>query len=86
MAKKIELYYRDLCGFCARAEALLQSKGVDYERIDIWADPKNKEKMIQRTKGKTTVPQVFADDKYVGDSSMLADLERQGKLNGILGL
>ena len=55
MAKKIELYYRDMCGFCARVEALLQSKGVEYERIDIWADPKNKDQMVKRTNGKTTV-------------------------------
>ena len=83
---KIELYYRDMCGFCARVESLLQRKGVTYERIDIWADPKNKDAMVQRTNGKTTVPQVFADGAYIGDSSMLADLDRQGKLDAMLGL
>lgn len=86
MAKTIELYYRDGCGFCARAERLLQSKGVKYDRIDIWASSKNKEQMVQRTKGKTTVPQVFADNEYVGDSSMLAAFESQGKLDSMLGL
>ncbi|MGB1082000.1 MAG: glutaredoxin family protein, partial [Alphaproteobacteria bacterium] len=32
----IEMYYRDFCGFCARAEQLLSSKGVDVQRINIW--------------------------------------------------
>lgn len=86
MAKKIELYYRDFCGFCARVETILQSKGLEYERIDIWADAANKEQMVARTKGKTTVPQVFADGAYIGDSSKLAELDRQGKLDDLLGL
>ena len=45
----IELYYRDFCGFCARAERLLQSKNVDYKRINIWEVDGAKEEMVQRS-------------------------------------
>ena len=45
----IEMYYRDFCGFCARADRLLQSKNVEYRRINIWeVDGANKQGMAAR--------------------------------------
>ena len=81
---KIELYYRDFCGFCARAERLLQSKNVDYKRINIWEVDGAKEEMVQRSGGRTTVPQVFIDGKHVGGSDDLFALESQGKLDAMI--
>ena len=80
----IELYYRDFCGFCARAERLLQSKNVDYKRINIWEVDGAKEEMVQRSGGRTTVPQVFIDGKHVGGSDDLFALESQGKLDTMI--
>ena len=81
---EIELYYRDFCGFCARAERLLQSKNVDYKRINIWEVDGAKEEMVQRSGGRTTVPQVFIDGKHVGGSDDLFALEAQGKLDAMI--
>ncbi|MGB1147279.1 MAG: glutaredoxin 3 [Alphaproteobacteria bacterium] len=81
---EIELYYRDFCGFCARAERLLQSKNVDYKRINIWEVDGAKEEMVQRSGGRTTVPQVFIDGKHVGGSDDLFALESQGKLDAMI--
>ena len=81
---KIELYYPDFCGFCARAERLLQSKNVDYKRINIWEVDGAKEEMVQRSGGRTTVPQVFIDGKHVGGSDDLFALESQGKLDAMI--
>ena len=42
--------------------------------------------MMQRANGRHTVPQIFIDDHHVGGSDDLAALERDGKLDGMLGL
>ncbi len=81
----IEMYYRDFCGFCARAEQLLSSKGVDVRRINIWEVDGAKEEMVQRSGGRTTVPQIFIDGRHIGGSDDLFDLDFQGKLDALLG-
>ena len=35
--------------YCAAAKALLKTKNVEIEEIDIWADPANAKEMLQRT-------------------------------------
>ena len=80
----IEMYYRDFCGFCARADRLLQSKNVEYQRINIWEVDGAKEEMVQRSGGRTTVPQIFIDGQSIGGSDELFALEAEGKLDGLL--
>jgi len=83
---KVELYSTMWCGYCARARALLQKKGVTFEEIDIEADGAKRDEMIKRSGGRMTVPQIFIDDTHVGGSDDLAALARAGKLNAMLGL
>jgi len=80
----IEMYYRDFCGFCARAERLLQSKNIDFRRINIWEVDGAKEEMIERSGGRRTVPQIFIDGQSVGGSDELFALEAEGKLDALL--
>jgi len=80
----IEMYYRDFCGFCARADRLLQSKNVEYRRINIWEVDGAKEEMVQRSGGRSTVPQIFVNGALVGGSDDLFALEADGKLDGLL--
>tara|TARA_Y100001970_G_scaffold281166_1_gene391383 strand:+ start:10838 stop:10969 length:132 start_codon:yes stop_codon:yes gene_type:complete len=42
--------------------------------------------MIERANGRYTVPQIFINNSHVGGSDDLAALEREGKLDRILGL
>ena len=42
--------------------------------------------MIRRTGGKTSVPQIFADDVYIGDCDAIHLLEANGELTARLGL
>lgn len=83
---KVEIYTTMWCGYCARARGLLQKKGVAFDDIDIEADGAKRDEMIQRTKGRTSVPQIFIDGVHVGGSDDLAALDRAGKLNPLLGL
>ena len=40
--------------------------------------------MLQRTNGRTTVPQIFINDHHVGGSDDLHALEREGRLDPLL--
>ena len=82
---RIEVYSSLWCPFCSRAKALLDRKGVAYEEIDVDRDPNLRQRMMQRAGGRRTVPQIFIDGRHVGGSDDLADLERAGKLDSLLG-
>jgi len=80
----VEIYTSPLCGFCHAAKRLLSQKGVAFSEIDIWADPSKKPEMMQRAKGRHTVPQVFIGATHVGGCDDLYALERDGKLDQLL--
>lgn len=81
---RIEIYTKFLCPYCARAKKLLDTKGAVYEEYDIGSSPEKRAEMIQRAKGGQTVPQIFVDDRHVGGSDDLAELERNGQLDALL--
>jgi len=73
------------CGYCARAKKLLDGKGVAYTDIDIMAEPKRKPEMVERSGGRTTVPQIFIDGRHVGGCDELYALDAEGGLDPLLG-
>ncbi len=76
----IEVYSTQNCPYCVRAKALLQSKGLEYEEIDISTDVERTREMIKRS-GRRTVPQIFINDQSVGGFDQLAELNAAGKLD-----
>jgi len=80
---KIEIYTSPFCGYCARAKALLDSKGAAYDEMDVMMDDKKRSEMRERSK-RTTVPQIFINGQHIGGSDELAALESQGKLDPLL--
>ena len=81
----VEIYTKAFCGYCSRAKALLNSKGVEFEEYDITMGGPKRLEMLERANGGITVPQIFIDGQHVGGSDDLATLEAQGKLNALLG-
>ena len=63
-----------------RAKALLQSKGLDYEEINISSDPDRRLEMVVRS-GRRTVPQIFINHESIGGFDELAQLSKAGKLD-----
>ena len=82
--QKVMIYLTGLCPFCWRAKRLLDIKGVDYEEIDIMADPERRSEMVRRAGGLTSVPQIFIGDMHVGGSDELLALDQSGMLDSIL--
>ena len=82
--KKVTMYTGDPCSFCEAAKALLKSKNVEIEELDIWKNPAKAKEMLQRTNGARTIPQIFIEDHYIGGNDDLQAANRSGKLDELL--
>lgn len=82
----VEIYTQWGCGYCSRAKALLDAKGVAYEEYDVTMGGPKRAEMAQRAPTARTVPQIFISGSLVGGSDDLAALDRAGKLDQMLGL
>jgi len=81
---KVEIYFWTTCPFCIRAKSLLDKKGVSYTGYDITGDDAARSKMIERTGGPKSVPQIFINDKHIGGCDDLHALSDSGKLDTLL--
>ena len=81
---RVEIYTKAFCGYCWRAKKLLEAKGVDFQEYDISLGGPKRAEMLQRAHGRSTVPQIFIDDRHVGGSDDLHELERSGRLDPLL--
>jgi len=80
----IQIYTIALCPYCERAKALLERKGAAFEEIDAPTGSAARKTAIERSGGRTTVPQIFIGGRAVGGSDDLAALDRAGKLDALL--
>ncbi len=76
---EITVYTTPWCGYCVRAKALLEQRGLPYEEIRVDSDPDFRTKLEQLTGG-WTVPQIVIDGKPIGGYSELWQLDRDGEL------
>jgi glutaredoxin 3 len=77
---RIRMYSTTWCGYCIRAKALLERRGLEYEEIVMDDDPAFRQKLLEMT-GRWTVPQIFIDDVPIGGYTELWCLDRDGKLD-----
>lgn len=80
----VTIYTRAFCGYCTRALALLQSKGVTINEIDASNDFERRREMIQRAGGRNTFPQIFIGGQHIGGSDELHALDARGGLDPLL--
>jgi len=80
----IVIYTTFMCGYCARAKALLERKGQTYTEIDVSYDPAKRQEMTQKAGGRTSVPQIWINGQHIGGSDDLHALDRAGKLDPLL--
>lgn len=81
---RIEIYTKAFCSYCWRAKTLLESKGVAYREISVDFGGTEREKMIQRAHGCTTVPQIFIGEQHIGGCDELMALDHAGKLDPLI--
>jgi glutaredoxin 3 len=76
---RIQIYTTRWCGYCVRAKALLDDKGIGYEEISLDGDPAFRRNLFDRTGG-WTVPQIVIDGTPVGGYTELWRLDKSGAL------
>lgn len=81
--ERIRIYTTRWCGYCVRAKALLDSKGLPYEEVRLDDDPAFRQTVFDLT-GAWTVPQVVIDGRPVGGYTELWRLDREGRLDELL--
>jgi glutaredoxin 3 len=79
---RIRLYTTAWCGYCVRARALLEERGLAYEEVRLDDDPSFRARLLELT-GHWTVPQILVDGKPIGGYVELRELDRRGLLEGL---
>lgn len=82
--KKVEIYSSPLCGYCHAAKNLLKKKGIAFEETNLMTNPGKRSEMLERSGGRTSVPQIFIGGQHVGGCDDLMDLEMDDKLDAML--
>ncbi|UJF24365.1 glutaredoxin 3 [Suttonella sp. R2A3] len=82
--KPVTMYIKPTCPYCQNAHFLLEDKGVHYTAINLLQQPERRDEMIERSNGRTTVPQVFIGDTHVGGFDELEALNDSGELDQLL--
>jgi GrxC family glutaredoxin len=81
---KVVVYTTNYCPYCFRAKALLRSKKVEFEEVDVTDDPDRRAEM-ERLSARRTVPQIFIDAHPIGGYDDARRLDATGELDRLLG-
>ena len=84
--KKVIIYTGDLCIHCNWAIELLNRKNIKFTEYNIAKDTVKRDEMFKQSNGAKTVPQIFIGEHHVGGNVELQTLEKEGKLNSLLGV
>ncbi len=80
----VEVFSGPNCGYCARAKALLERKGVAFTDHDV-SDPTQRDEMLRRVPRARAIPQIFIDGEHIGGFEDLEILNEDGRLDAMLG-
>ena len=75
----IEVYSTPNCPFCVSAKALLKSKNLSFQEIDVSDDIESLQKMVKLS-GLRTVPQIFINNQSIGGFDELSKMNADGGL------
>ena len=77
---RIQIYTTRWCGYCVRAKALLDEKGIRYDEVSLDDDPGFRTSLFDLTGG-WTVPQIVIDGTPIGGYTELWRLDTSGALD-----
>jgi glutaredoxin 3 len=81
---QVVIYTTNYCPYCTAAKALLRSKNVEFEEVDVTDDPARRSEM-EKLAQRRTVPQIFIDGKPIGGYDDARWLDAKGELDRLLG-
>jgi mycoredoxin len=85
MAKKIIMYSTSWCPDCRAAKKFLQSKGIEYEEVDIEKHPEGAGVVMKLNNGMKVVPTLDIEGEVViGDNFNPVQFEKDLAAAGVL--
>lgn len=72
-----------MCGFSARATAILQDIGVNFHTVNVLEDQEIREG-IKAYGNWPTIPQLYVDKQLVGGSDIMMEMYQAGELQDML--
>ncbi len=82
MAARVRIFSTKYCGYCMMAKRLLNARKIPFDEVDVTCDPEARAEVSLAT-GHRTVPIIFIDDRFIGGSDELHDLDAAGGLAGL---
>ncbi|MCX7159234.1 MAG: glutaredoxin 3 [Proteobacteria bacterium] len=80
---RVLMYCTATCPYCISAERLLVSKGAAVDKVRVDQEPHRRAEMTDKT-GRTSVPQIWIGETYVGGCDDLYALDGAGGLDPLL--
>ncbi len=71
------------CGFSSTAVAILERLGVEFEGVDVLADPEIRQG-VKAYSDWPTVPQLYIGGEFVGGSDIMMEMYQAGELTDLL--
>ena len=72
------------CGFSARAVQIVRALGVDFETVNVLADPEIREG-VKVYSNWPTIPQLYVDGQFIGGSDIAYEMYQSGELAKLVG-
>ena len=79
--KDVTIYTTNYCPYCRQAEKFLSDKGVPFKQVDVTDDQAMREKLVEMSGGRRTVPQIFIGEEAIGGYSDMMALHQKGQLD-----
>ena len=79
----ITIYTSRYCAYCSAAKHLLQSKGYEYEEINMEGNQELMLEIMQKS-GQRTVPQIFVGEKSIGGYQELLASTASGEFDTLV--
>ena len=79
----ITIYSTGFCPYCVAAKNFLKSRGQSWTELRVDTNAANRAAMAART-NRSSVPQIFIGETYVGGCDDLYALDEQGGLDKLL--
>ena len=77
---KVVIYTSSMGGFCYKAKSLLKRRNIFFDEINVDINYEKQKEMINRSNGRTSVPQIFFDDQHIGGCDELYKLDQENRL------
>ena len=79
----ILIYSSASCPYCVAAKNFLKSRGHEFREQRIDMDDEARKTMMTKTQ-RTSVPQIFINDRHIGGFDHINELNRRGELDALL--